>query len=363
MVQLGSLVCLVGVPLLACGPGPPRAARLEPLGAFPASGHVLGGVLYTLRIYERAVVANRFGASFINSDEHILPPELNATALGGARSGPGLLRLDGIADRGCWPRWRISRGCVWAAWVRPYDSTWFFRFPMGDLRSAMRGRRVERAHQLGVRPIETISVLFALFREKGRSLFFSSGWDLVPGPGNEVSLFLAWRGELRMWRGRLTPPKESPLALEEPPIKWEGARVVDYYTEVHPPVFRIKADLKEQFFAHPGGKDFFLVTQSGKVHRLRQDGKKWRLDLVWADKARPVRLLVTDSKRDRTFAFAHSRGRPTKEAPDVYFPLSGEIKPVPYERAEGSPAGASSGERALLAAARLLIKKGEIKAK
>lgn len=58
----------------------------------------------------------------------------------------------------------------------------------------------------------------------------------------------------------------------------------------------------------------------------------------------------------------HSKGKPTKEAPDVYFALSGKIAPVPYERAKDSPAGAPSTEVALLAAARLLIEKWGIKA-
>jgi hypothetical protein len=194
---------------------------------------------------------------------------------------------------------------------------------------------------------------------KQKLMFDTAGWDLVPGPKHAIRLFLSWDGEFYMWRGNMQIGKND---LVDP--KDNGFQMWERNRDSYLPMLRMKADLKEQFLAHTGGHgDFFFVTASGKAYRLHQEAKKWKLDLVWSDKSRPVRLLVTDSKNERTFAFAHSKGKPTKAAPDVYFPLSGKLKPVAYERDRASPASASESDAALLAAARLLVKKGEIKAK
>lgn len=354
-----TLLALVLCLLLSAGlraAAPPLAKReLLPL-KHPASGHILGGRLYALRVYKQSVVH-----PWIPRDHS--PPDLVCIPIDTKALPPTTeqFRLGGFIDQDTWCRWRISQGSLWWAGLRPTIHAGLSEITMDALRNEksplIRGLFLWQPG-LQATPLSEFSVAF-LYDKVGARELFNSPWDVLPGPMNSAHLFFCWRGELLIWKGRPRPGTDGSAG----PEVWAGPREMKRKGFKTAPLFALKTELKEQYLAHTDGKDFFLVSASGKVYRLHEQGKKWQLDLVWNDKARPVRLLVTDSKKDRTFAFAHSKSKPTKETPDVYFPLSGKIVPVALERDKASPASARDNEAALLAAARLLIKKGEIKDK
>ncbi len=355
LVCLWGLASVEGLPSHLWAAAPPLAKREVITLKHPASGHVREGRLYTMRVYKQSVFTppGVLPVGFAPPDVVCIPVT--------AKDGPEeRFALDSRhVEDDTWFRWRISRGLLWCTGGRPRAASGLSRIRLDIL---LRNELSVRNAGSGFRqwPVGQIAETHG-GSEKGLRDVLAAPWDGLPGRGNTAYCFLAWQGELFLWHGR-PKPSEGKREYDDPEI-WDGPGGIARKGMRHAPIIAIKADLKEQFQAHTDGKDFFLVTASGAVHRLTQRGKEWKLEPSWRGAARPVRLLVTDDATGRTFAFAHRAGPLTEELPDIYFPLAGKMTPAAYKRDEASPAKASDSEAALLAGARLLIKKGEIKGK
>jgi hypothetical protein len=169
-------------------------------------------------------------------------------------------------------------------------------------------------------------------------------------PGGKLFVFLAWKGRLTLWTGRL-PKVRKTFDLDQPPIRWDA--------EI--PELKVATEIKnERFFAYQDKRHWYFVTDSGKVHRLARDGEHSATECIWKDTKRPVRMLVEDNATGKTWAFAPRKDRSDKKLPDVYFPLAKKIEPVEYDSTKLPAWDLGKPLAMALAHARFLLKEKKV---
>jgi hypothetical protein len=98
----------------------------------------------------------------------------------------------------------------------------------------------------------------------------------------------------------------------------------------------IEVGFQEPFQVLGRGEDYYFVTRSDKLYRAppAAKGKPRRLEAVWADRRRPIEVLLTEVDGGRTYLFC----RPAKggERP-TFFELGPKPRPVAYDLAAARP--------------------------
>jgi hypothetical protein len=286
----------------------------------------------------------------------------NAAIVGKEARGPELFPLSHLPlGPGCY-RWRVSGDCVWETGSQVNLWCDYTRVPLKYLGNPNFVPEVVCN--------QVVDPLWELAHREDRSFghFVPEPptakwpWDFLPERGNRVSVFYVREDEVQVWKGTYSLDHMGVFAEADQP-HWDGEKPGTEKGQMHyPPLFRLKTDLKGSFLTYADDTHFLFVTEGGQIHACPKSGKTRRTEVLWKDSVRPVRLLLGDATTGKTFAFAHRDGPPTKEWPDVYFPLASKVLPISLPRTADSPASATDREEALLAAARLLIKAGRIKA-
>jgi hypothetical protein len=196
-------------------------------------------------------------------------------------------------------------------------------------------------------------------------------FDFMLGERGALQVLFAWRGELRVWRGRLREADPGP----SPRIDWERTiepqskeeEVVDRLRTQTPtpfgawapilsrPVLRLPCALHEPFQAYQDADHFCFVTASGELHALAKHAERPRLRQVWADPRRPIATVLTDTASGKTFAFTDAPRRPMPETPAVYFEVSGKASPAPYNFGGLPPESEEDPLARLMGYARVLL--------
>jgi hypothetical protein len=212
-------------------------------------------------------------------------------------------------------------------------------------------------------------------RDKGRP--WEEGYfDFLPGTDDTLDVLLAWRGEMRLWRGRMRPDDQRRYPIVDwqrtiEPRTRDEEEEVDRLRKEDPsgpawapiacrPVLRLCCELREPFQTFQDADHYFLASVSGELHVLHKLAERPRLWKVWSDPQRPIAALLTDTATGKTFAFTASRGDGRTAEPDVYFELSGKPKPVPYDRARVPADDDDDPLPHLIGFARVLLRDGKV---
>jgi hypothetical protein len=176
---------------------------------------------------------------------------------------------------------------------------------------------------------------------------YGKGWGINPdfsatkdahfaftiGRDSKLLVFLAWKGLLSLWSGKLprVPEKDG---LDLPRIHWDNW--VQKHEEESPdpkPFRQLSTQIQKPFFASQDRTDYLFVTESGQVHCLPRQGMLKKTECIWKDARRPVRLLLEDNATGTTWAFAPRKDPRDKDLADVYFSLGSIITPIAYDPA------------------------------
>jgi hypothetical protein len=109
---------------------------------------------------------------------------------------------------------------------------------------------------------------------------------------------------------------------------------------------------QEPFMTYVPDREFWFVTESGKLYRSGPVGKR-KVEAVWDDEASPIRALLTDADTDRTFAFTEPADG--KKGRRVYFEVGVKPVPKPFERRDLSNFKAPKPLDAVLSYADVLV--------
>jgi hypothetical protein len=170
--------------------------------------------------------------------------------------------------------------------------------------------------------------------------------DCLPVDDRTLLLFLAWQGELRAWRMEWSDPHDP-------------KRVRVKYTQE--PALRVAADIREPFTLYGSPSRLFVVTESGRLYGCRDADKGGqKLKLLWDDKRRPIRLVLSDADSGKDFAFAPAPGgfgsaQSTVYASSVYFEIADKLVLTPYNAAALGEVKPQDPLKAVVAHARLLL--------
>lgn len=297
---------------MLAGPSPGDGKKKDEV-TFPNSPPVAwvhDGCLYAAS-YPADVVAKAETGSTINRLDvwrAPLDPKVKAVP---SKTRAGIIQFEGQLLR-----WRIHHGRFWQTGSRARFPCFFERVPLARLENP--------PHSWSCYPIVAFDGQFP----DAEAELADAHFDLVPSGKDGVAVLMAWKRELRAWRGRLIEPKDE---QQEPEAAWEGDqrdRTKDDEIPKPPtPSLLAKTDVGEAFRAFEDGKNYYLVTASGKVHACARKGGKATRPL-WDDAKRPVVALVGDAGTGRTFAFT----APGEKGEPVYFELADKLSPTAYDR-------------------------------
>jgi hypothetical protein len=189
-------------------------------------------------------------------------------------------------------------------------------------------------------------------------------FDFLLGNEREIHVLMAWRGELRVWRGVLEP-KELPL--EPWGVRWDNFIdpmaspdiIKRFGAPDARPVLRLRTDLREPFHAFADNGNFYFVTVAGQLHTCKRQGEQPRTRVLWGDAQRPIVAVICDEASGRAWAFTSGAG---KASPPVWFELVGELRPVAYERTPAMEVKKDDPLPAMLEFARLVVAQKKIQA-
>jgi hypothetical protein len=326
----------------AFGEEPPPA---DPPSSLPAAAYLHDGTLYHLRpwIEEQIREACKRGDP-LKLRMWTAPLTPAGAVAGDVKRYPSDHALFGIPYH-----WRIFQDRFWGSGdcmeSTSVDVYGFFRCSLSDLTTCR-----EKSYVFD--PLLALHDYTLGAREaKANDAPWEEGhFDFLPGEHGEIAVLFAWRGELRVWRGRMREPdprRYPTIDWErtiEPRSKEEEEEVDHLRKEEHlgyrgwnpirsRPVLRLRCELREPFQVYQDADHFFFATVSGELHALHKRAERPRLWKVWGDSRRPLAALLTNTASGKTFAFTASCGRARPEAPDVYFELSGQVSPIPFDRA------------------------------
>jgi hypothetical protein len=215
---------------------------------------------------------------------------------------------------------------------------------------------------LGLDPINGLAIQHAV--HMGFDPDFSRTRDarfgFTIGGESQLALFLAWKGRLTLWTGKV-PKVAKDYEIIHPPIRWDRWVEKEGKMADPKPARVVDTDIKnEQFFAYQDKTHYLFVTESGQVHCLPRDGTDKRTEVIWKDAKRPVRLLLEDNATGTTWAFAPRKDASDNKLSDIYFPLAKTIKPIDFD-AKALPAWDLKKPMDMaLAHARFLVKQKKV---
>lgn len=245
-------------------------------------------------------------------------------------------------------RWRISHGLFCSADEKVGEDTWFGCIPLDELSKPLDLRKLQVNDFVKwpcgdrLTPItELANRAIAGKAGKGVKLEVSSQspwriadafFDFLPGDKREFYAFVAWRGQLRVWRGVIK--SEAKIKKGEDVIQWDNALPATA-PETPPdarPVLRLDTDMREAFIAYQSKTHFFFVTASGKLYSCRKRGEQQRTELLWNDVNSPIRAVIHDTHSQKTFAFTSCPARGDKLGRNVWFEFAPKLEPISYDR-------------------------------
>jgi len=331
MLCLSGLLLFSGVYSLPVGAA---EKATTPTADGPAIAYLYGGKLYCLHIVERV---------------HDRPPppkielwKAKLTLEGTINKEKQPIRALGIvAWEGVLFRWRISHAFFWSAGEKAGDLAGFSGVPLTKLHVET---KLQAEDFVGCRdglliPVKQaanrmrpVSAADKLEGDAGTPYAIKDAYyDFLPGDKNEILALLAWRGQIRVWRGIIQT--DAPVGKSDD-IKWDNAIPAEtmYSDPDARPALRVRTEMREAFFAYQNKTHFFFVTVSGKLYACRKRGDKQRTELLWNDARSPIRAIIHDTASQKTFAFTKAAGRADKAGRDVWFELAAKLKPVAYDR-------------------------------
>jgi hypothetical protein len=144
--------------------------------------------------------------------------------------------------------------------------------------------------------------------------------DCLPVDANTLLMFLLFEGEFRVWRAEWKELQDR----KKTHVKWSEK-----------PVLKIATDIHEPFVLYGTPSRLFLVTESGTLHfclNAEKGGRK--TELLWTGDPRPIRVVISDAASGKDFAFAPAPKGSAKDVASVYFEISDDLGPVPYDAAK-----------------------------
>jgi hypothetical protein len=339
-----SLPELGAEPLAAAMPEPPLAAYLH------------GGKLFCLHVQERDGESN----------QPLKPMELwhaKLTLKDAFKKEKERIHVTTAYER-LPDRWRVSHGYFW--WQEDHtshdagsvDVVELTRIPLEKVSIPVADPRRDALQwewDLPLAPVYYVRITADAATKK--DVYF----DLIPDSKDELNLLVAWRGEIRIWRGgirwrdrdkdpQFKDQKDMPKRL--PGIKWDNAKRPD---------LRVRTDLREGFLAYQDKTHYFFITVSGKLYSCRKRGEDQRTELLWNDPRSPIRAVIHDSASNKTFVFTKALPRADKEGRDVWFELAPKVESVAYDAKKIPELKPADPLASMMEYARILMKKKKIK--
>jgi hypothetical protein len=349
---LALLLCLGGL-AVAADPDDQPPAVPGPLG--PPLASVYGGRLYALR------VKGRSGFRLPPAPKD--PVELWECPL--TPTGPARGRAYSLKTSGPWGernlyRWRVCQDCFWGTGQGLETLLYAVRIPLARLPTHS---AIDPDTTFGLEPVRALAERHLEVGGLEPIYATRDAWfDFLVGDKGEIHALVAWRGELRVWRGvlRLGGPEDEPTVRWDRAIKPQPLGPGGAWGETLPdaePVLRVGSDLREPFHAFQDAGHFYFVTVWGRLYACGKRADKQRVRALWKDADRPIRAVVCDGASGRAWAFTAGAGT---DSPPVWFELAAEVRPHPYERGPGLEVQAEDPLPGMLAHARLLLAAKEI---
>jgi hypothetical protein len=144
-------------------------------------------------------------------------------------------------------------------------------------------------------------------------------FDLLPWDEDSGRLFILEGDSMRVWHGAATQMTGEP---QEWQITWTELKDEKFTTE-----------MREPFIVYAKGRDYYFITQSGKIHVSRKPKPKEqrKAEPLWTDAKSPIRAIIVDVDKDNYFAFTGPAREGEKGAKRVYFELGDKDAAKPYE--------------------------------
>jgi hypothetical protein len=234
-------------------------------------------------------------------------------------------------------RWRIAQGVFWGtgATVESLMHT-IRRVPVEDLPLSREPFSREQRSALAKRyPGYKSGFGFALFEwDLGpmREIYYSRAgyhglsmpdlnppmyFDILPVGKTTLLMFVLGGGKMRVWQGS---------------GKW-SEKTANWETEWKRKAEEdVAAGFLEPFFAYSAGDTYFFVTVSGKLFAAPKPDEGVRdAEAVWRDVRQPIRVVLTDTASQTTFAFTRPDPDEGGKGESVYFPLANKLRPTAYD--------------------------------
>jgi hypothetical protein len=245
------------------------------------------------------------------------------------------------------PRWRLAHDFYWAVSVREFAPNQrvirLVRIPLSKLDTFRVGPSGSLPGLQTPLPLESCGKIdplnVAYLRPGGNKT--AVHYDCLPTAADRCTLLILSGRRLTAWHGTIVFDEEKKSRY----LRWSEAETLG-------------ADLDEPFFAAARGEEYSLVTASGKVYRVgkAKDGSR-KVETVWADAQRPVRVVLTDVDRGKTFAFG-GPGDPGTDAGGFFFEIKDRLEPRSFERGSIKPVKVGQPLRTVAEYAQILAGKG-----
>jgi hypothetical protein len=232
-------------------------------------------------------------------------------------------------------RWRISQGVFWGtgATVESFMHT-IRRVPVEDLPLTREPYAKDQMSALAERypGYKGGSDLFNWGLGPTREIYYSHAgyhglslpdlnppmyFDILPVGKTTLLMFVLGGGKMRVWQGS---------------GKW-SEKTANWETEWKRKAEEdVAAGFLEPFFAYSAGDTYFFVTVSGKLFAAPKPDEGVRdAEAVWRDVRQPIRVVLTDTASQTTFAFTRPDPDEGGKGESVYFPLANKLRPTAYD--------------------------------
>jgi len=94
-----------------------------------------------------------------------------------------------------------------------------------------------------------------------------------------------------------------------------------------------KTPFCESYHVYKAGEDLYFLTDTGRAYALRSAVKKDRKwEKVWDDAKKPLRGIIVDVDKDKTYVFAEEEAKGKATGKGEYFALGRNAKPKAFQR-------------------------------
>lgn len=277
-------------------------------------------------------------------------------------------------------RWRICHGHFCSTGDKVAQSVGFFCCPLNKI-SILHDKLDNVEGTFGAHLIPITELVDHALAHGGKDLKIERApldpwaitdafFDFLLSDKNEIHTFVAWRGQLYVWRGivedkAFSKKRDDVIKMhsDDSYIKWDNvlpAKPADNRTNTRP-ALRLDTKMREAFMAFQSKNHFFFVTESGKLYATLKHGDQKRTESLWDNFSSPICAVLHDTVCNKTFAFTKPARQGDKEGRNVWFELAPKLEPISYDPKKIPQWKSSDPLPTMMEYARILLREMKIK--